>query len=800
MLSLLLTPTFCRKRARNIPVFCASMAFMLICKSVLAQTPTIVNSFTNSPSNTSAIISNAMVGMNGIDPRWLTRVGSNLYFQATSDTQGDGLWKSDGTSGGTVQIKKTQGNSVYELTEMGGKLYFVLHESSTGAELWRSNGTLMGTYRVKDINSGSIGSMPSGLTVIGTTLYFVADNGTSGSELWRSDGTEGGTRMLRDIKIGSAGSNPNKLTVMNGILYFAADDGSGMELWRSDGTPGGTLRVRDIFVGTESSNPRDLLAFGNILYFSATDGINGSELWKSDGSEYGTVIVKDIREGSSSSTPHAFINYNDILYFAADDGEHGTELWESNGTDEGTYIVKDIEEGSDSSSPNSFVISNSFLYFSAHTDKTGYELWRTNGTELGTDLFAEINSTINDDTQKSKGSYPGHFLSMNDVLFFTADNGITGEELWCTDGRIEGTVLIKDIMPNSAPSHTTNLVVMNGMLYFTAADPLKGEALWRIDPCTLTAKIPKKEVSACAGSLVSVEGKASPCLGIAYRWTSKPAGFTGQASTLAFVAPDVVQNTNYTLYFSVSYGGSSSMDSIQIIIKPQAKLNVRVLLEGPYQPKTGLMSTVLNESGLLPGQKPINPWNTVTPAGQPFNEEPWHYDGNEILFNYPQNIIDWVIVSLRTDPENPMSTVYTKAMLLQKDGYISPVGCLTLPSDGTYYVGIDHRNHLGVLSNQAVQISGSKLQYDFTKNQSYISGNSFGYGQKKINDLFMFYAGDFDKSYPPQIDAKDLFILNNETGKFSEYLRSDANFDGEVNKLDRDIHARNNGMSSSVKF
>ena len=51
-----------------------------------------------------------------------------------------------------------------------------------------------------------------------------------------------------------------------------------------------------------------------------------------------------------------------------------------------------------------------------------------------------------------------------------------------------------------------------------------------------------------------------------------------------------------------------------------------------------------------------------------------------------------------------------------------------------------------------------------------------------------------------QIDAKDLAIWSNETGKFSEYLRADANFDGEVNKLDKEIHARNNGISSTIQF
>lgn len=774
-------------------------ALVLAQISLFAQVPTIVTSFANAPTTTSQLVKNTLVGANGIDPRWLTKIGNMLYFQATSSIDGDGLWKSDGTSTGTIQVKKTLGNSIYELKEMGGLLYFVLSETSTGAELWRSNGTTAGTYRVKDINLGTIGSMPNGLTVIGTTLYFVADNGTNGAELWQSDGTEGGTRMLRDIRVGGHGSDPCKLTVMNGMLYFVADDGSGMELWRSDGTPGGTVRVRDIFPGIESSNPRDLTAVGTTLYFSADNGVNGSELWKSDGSEYGTIMIKDIRPGTSGSTPRSFIIYNNLLYFVADDGEHGSELWQSNGIPEGTILIKDIEPGNVGSSPSSFSVSNSFLYFVANTSKAGDELWRTNGTEIGTDIFKDINTNITSNNMPASG-VPGHFLNINDVLFFTANDGTTGEELWCTDGRIEGTVLIKDIMPNTAPSNTRELVEMGGSLYFIAADPFKGEALWRIDPCTLTAKIPKKAVNACSGSMVSIEGKSSSCLGIAYRWTSKPAGITSNTSTLSFVAPNVSQNTTYTFYFSVSYGNNSSKDSIQVVIKPQARFNVRVLLEGPYQAKTGLMSTTLNEAGILPGQKPVNPWNTVTAAGHPFNDEPWYYAGKEIVYDYPANIVDWVFVTLRTNPENVASTVYKKAMLLQKDGYLAPVGCLTMPPDGSYYLGLDHRNHLGVLSLQPISVINSSIQYDFTKTQSYISGLGFGYGQKKNGSLYMMYAGDFDKSLPTQIDAKDLAIWSNETGKFSEYLRADANFDGEVNKLDKEIHARNNGISSTIQF
>ena len=232
---------------------------------------------------------------------------------------------------------------------------------------------------------------------------------------------------------------------------------------------------------------------------------------------------------------------------------------------------------------------------------------------------------------------------------------------------------------------------------------------------------------------------------------------------------------------------------------------ITILLEGAYG-SNGEMSTALNTSRrLLPGQTPVSNLADPTPAGQPYNRPPWNYAGTEganwTNDDYPAEAVDWVLVSFRTDIEKNTEIGMTAALLL-KDGTIEIPETFALPSDtDATYVVVEHRNHVGVMTPQAIDfVVSDTLTYDFTLADSY-DGNGTGSGQKQMaNGKWVMFAGDADQSDLPSYDilGSDKIPWEMENGNFDFYTAPDFNLNGDVNGEDKALWFMNNGISSRV--
>ena len=178
-------------------------------------------------------------------------------------------------------------------------------------------------------------------------------------------------------------------------------------------------------MGTGGILPSGLTVFNSELYFYGGNTANGYELWKYDGTS--ASLVDDIWTGSSSSYEAGVVNmavYDNALYFAADGN-----------------------------------------------DGKGLELWKYDGGANAT-LFADINEGPN-------GSDPDDFLVADGLLFFEADDGIHGEEMWQFDGSTVSMVV--DAVPGADGSNPRRHEVVDNKVWVETTDDTYDDALFYID-------------------------------------------------------------------------------------------------------------------------------------------------------------------------------------------------------------------------------------------------------------------------------------------------------------------------------
>jgi len=136
--------------------------------------------------------------------------------------------------------------------------------------------------------------------------------------------------------------------------------------------------------------------------------------------------------------------------------------------------VKDIWPGPDGSFPIDLSPVGSTLYFYADDGTHGFELWKSDGTEASTVLVKDIAPGVG-------GSDPlFRPVGVGGTLYFGADDDTHGLELWKSDGTEAGTVLVKDIIPGGERSLPGGLTDVGGTLYFRAWDGTR-DGLWRSD-------------------------------------------------------------------------------------------------------------------------------------------------------------------------------------------------------------------------------------------------------------------------------------------------------------------------------
>jgi ELWxxDGT repeat protein len=130
-------------------------------------------------------------------------------------------------------------------------------------------------------------------------------------------------------------------------------------------------------------------------------------------------------------------------------------------------LVRDLNPGPGASSPTGFASIDGIVFFGADDGTHGFELWKSDGTPAGTVLVKDIHPGPG-------ASSPSAFRSLGGIVLFQADDGTHAPELWRSDGTAAGTVLVKDINPGPSSSSPANLIAVSGIVFFEAGDGTQG--------------------------------------------------------------------------------------------------------------------------------------------------------------------------------------------------------------------------------------------------------------------------------------------------------------------------------------
>lgn len=242
-------------------------------------------------------------------------VNNKMIFFATNTTDGYEPYVSDGTAAGTFMLKNihptgnsypTQSQNVH-LRFNRSHCFFSANDGSKLA-LWRTDGTSEGTIQLLEASSNVSGG--SYTDVDDSGLWMIDYNGGSSEKLYKSDGTVAGTSL-----VASDLSYAQNIKIAQGKLWMAArDKGSiaNVEPWSSNGTDAGTQKAYDISPSSGSSDPYGFFVKGSNLYFFATNTSgSGTNLYRVDG----LVSSVDNASEEAAATLTAYPNpAKDLLY------------------------------------------------------------------------------------------------------------------------------------------------------------------------------------------------------------------------------------------------------------------------------------------------------------------------------------------------------------------------------------------------------------------------------------------------------------------------------------------------------
>ncbi len=404
--------------------------------------------------------------------------GSNAIYFATTDTSGfypNALWVTDGTSGGTRLIATyPAGVTVQPLgSDAGG---FVFGVGSAGAtNLYFTLGTAASTHFVLNAPFGPLPAdtasnhiaFLTATTLVGGFTY--ANNTVTVGYADLINGAP--TPLLINLTQNPAGvETATGFTSLGGVAFFVDANSLGVaNLYRTDGTTPGTIKLTSAAGFANLTSETNAAAVTRIFLSKATTSTPSTSdgvLLSIGAADATPSIIFDFGVGTAVDS---ITNAAGLLFMVVRNANGTRSIWTDDGSAAppvligtvGTAAVSQIQVAGDGSAR---------VYFQAGS--TVETAVATGITSLG--AFSRV----------------GTLFASAGKLYFGADDGVNGLQLWASTGTLASTTQIAVINP-SGDANPTNFAVLGAQLLFSANDGAHGAELfsWNGSAATVVANL-----------------------------------------------------------------------------------------------------------------------------------------------------------------------------------------------------------------------------------------------------------------------------------------------------------------------
>jgi len=384
-------------------------------------------------------------------------LNGKVYYIDCAGSGDNGLGTSDGTPGGSVRIKKLESTGYPDMLASNGTLWLLTTKSLASglASLWKSDGTTSGTIQLKTFYTDKPGYGQILAVYKGKLLFAVRAVPDTAWHLWQSDGTSAGTTFIKDLpSSGYSNRHPSNAHVVNDRLLFFADNASGtMDLWRTDGTSAGTQLIMNTITSSwedyfdlgswteDSGDSRPWtwsVVAGNRLVFGVYNETSSS-IWSSDGTSAGTVKLMDVG-GSPSIVPATFpFEFTDtgegIAFFVGSWNKTTHELvpslWRMNTMLQDPVTIRTLPSCYSSATGlhdniTAVTALNGTLLFGISGSSAGNGIWTSDLTAAGTRRIDDIEPPVT-------LSLSWYFMKANGHVFCSSRSAEYGQEPWILD-------------------------------------------------------------------------------------------------------------------------------------------------------------------------------------------------------------------------------------------------------------------------------------------------------------------------------------------------------------------------------